>query len=199
MNVSDLTPDPFNANAGTERGRGMLEKSIERTGFGRGILIDRNDKIIAGNKAVQVAGEMGITTVRVIETHGREIIAVKRMDLDLDDPETRARELAIFDNRVAEVDLAWNADLLAEYAEAGIELDHAFHPAELEELLGLSAVAMGFDGVTANEGSSTGPSRIHVNLDGELLSKLEELAAHWGSIDLEAAAQRSIVESHKAI
>ena len=48
--ISDLTPDPQNANKGTERGRGMIEDSLRRLGAGRSILVDKHNRVIAGNK-----------------------------------------------------------------------------------------------------------------------------------------------------
>ena len=54
----------------------------------------------------------GIKKVRVIETQGDELIAVKRTDLSLDSKE--GRELAYADNLTTQVNLAWDE----------IELDH---------------------------------------------------------------------------
>ena len=50
--LADLTPDPRNANLGTERGLAMLERSLRETGAGRSILVDRAGRVIAGNKGV---------------------------------------------------------------------------------------------------------------------------------------------------
>ena len=41
----DLTPDPSNANLGTERGLRMLDDSLSEVGLGRSIV---TDKITAG-------------------------------------------------------------------------------------------------------------------------------------------------------
>ena len=53
--LSDLTPDTKNANKGTQRGRGLLEKSLRQHGAGRSVLVDRDGEIIAGNKTVEIA------------------------------------------------------------------------------------------------------------------------------------------------
>jgi hypothetical protein len=93
----------------------LLERSLERCGIGRSVLADRNGILIAGNKATEqiadlTGGEVEIITVR---TNGRQLVVVQREDLDLLDPaDGRARELAIADNRVAEVDLDWDANVL---------------------------------------------------------------------------------------
>jgi DNA modification methylase len=48
---------------------------------------------------------------------------VQRDDLDLNDPTGEARRLAYLDNRVAELDLSWDAERIAEDAKAGLEFD----------------------------------------------------------------------------
>ena len=48
--IDELVPDDRNANKGTQRGLGMLEKSLRQYGAGRSVLIDKNGKIIAGKQ-----------------------------------------------------------------------------------------------------------------------------------------------------
>ena len=62
--IKDLQFDNHNANKGTARGRGMLEKSLQKYGAGRSILIDKNNKIIAGNKTIEIAGEIGLDNIQ---------------------------------------------------------------------------------------------------------------------------------------
>jgi len=83
--ISDLIPDSGNANKGTERGAAQLEVSLRKYGAGRSILIDRNGRIIAGNKTVENAAAIGLDDVIVVETTGDKLVAVKRIDLDLTD------------------------------------------------------------------------------------------------------------------
>ena len=119
-NLGDLTPDPHNANRGTDRGRAALERSLREYGAGRAVLIDRQGRIIAGNKTVEQAKELNIP-LRVIKTDGQHLIAVQRDDLDLaTDP--RAQALAIADNRVGELDLDWDVDLLKQLQADGLDL-----------------------------------------------------------------------------
>lgn len=104
--ISDLTPDPSNANLGTQRGRGVLDRSVRQRGAGRSILVDKNGVVIAGNKTLEVAEDIGLP-IRVIATDGKELIVHQRTDLDLlEDPE--ARLLAIEDNRAGQLGLAWD-------------------------------------------------------------------------------------------
>jgi DNA modification methylase len=132
--ISDLIPDPKNANKGTARGRGMLETSLQKYGAGRSILIDKNNVIIAGNKTAEVAGGIGMENVRIIETDGTEIIAVKRTDLDANSKQ--GRELAIADNRVGEVGLEWNPEELAGLKLEGVSTDDFFSMEEFAQITG---------------------------------------------------------------
>lgn len=130
--IEDLQPDDKNANRHTERGLGLLEKSLRKYGAGRSILVDRDGRVIAGNATLEAAAEMGLG-VRVVETDGRELVVVQRNDLSLDDP--KARELAVADNRVAQVDLDFDPAVLKELAGEGADLSDFWTPGEMEELM----------------------------------------------------------------
>ena len=132
--LSDLTPDPKNANRGTARGRTLLAESLRVNGAGRSILTDKHGRVIAGNKTLEQARALNLP-IRVVETTGDELVVVQREDLDLvDDP--RAQQLAIADNRIAEVDLDWDLDVLRHLRTEGTPLDDHWTPDELDRLLG---------------------------------------------------------------
>ena len=118
--VADLVPDGRNANRGTPRGRAVLDKSLQELGAGRSILVDRNGRIIAGNKTHEAAAGAGLEDVIIVETDGTQLVAVKRVDLDLDDE--AARRLAYADNRAAQLGLEWDVEQLAADLEAGLDL-----------------------------------------------------------------------------
>jgi DNA modification methylase len=132
--IRDLVPDEKNANLGTERGRKALIDSLRQYGAGRSILLDRDGRIIAGNKTAEQAAGIGFDEVIVVETDGSQLVAVKRTDLDLEDgPE--ARMLAYYDNRVGELDLEWNTEALAADLAAGLNLSGLWDAAELAKML----------------------------------------------------------------
>lgn len=111
-NISDLKFDDKNFNKHTEYGMGLLEKSLRENGAGRSILIDKDNNIIAGNGIIEAAGQAGFEKVKIVETTGDEIIAVKRMDIALDSQE--GRRMALADNATASADLEWDKDLILE-------------------------------------------------------------------------------------
>lgn len=106
LNIEELQQDDKNFNAGTEEGQRMMEKSFSELGAGRSILIDKNGKIIAGNKSQQAAIAAGIKKVRVIETTGDELVAVKRTDIDINSK--KGREMALADNATTKVNLVFD-------------------------------------------------------------------------------------------
>lgn len=112
--VSDLTFDDKNFNKHTEFGMSLIEKSLRNNGAGRSILIDKNNRIIAGNGVVETASQIGLEDVQIVETDGTKIIAVKRTDIDLDSKQ--GREMALADNATASVDLAWDEEQI-QFAE----------------------------------------------------------------------------------
>jgi sporulation protein YlmC with PRC-barrel domain len=104
--ISDLIPDDRNFNVGSEFGNSLIEKSLRKFGAGRSILIDKNNKIIAGNKTVENSAAIGLENVKIIESDGTEIIAVKRIDIDLNTK--RGREMALADNASAKANITWD-------------------------------------------------------------------------------------------
>jgi DNA modification methylase len=125
--IRDLTPDPKNANLGTVRGREALAQSLREFGPARAVVIDRHGHVIAGNKTVEEAKRLNIP-LQVVKTDGHVLIAVQREDLDLiTDP--RAKRLAIADNRVGQLDLEWDVNMLKQLHAEGLDLS-AFWTAE---------------------------------------------------------------------
>ena len=113
--IEDLIPDDKNFNKGTEKGQKLIENSFSQFGAGRSILIDKNNKIIAGNKSVENATIIGLEDVIIVETTGDKLVAVKRTDIDLDSKE--GREMALADNATSKANIEWDEEVLKEVAE----------------------------------------------------------------------------------
>lgn len=129
--LDEILPDENNANRGTPRGRKMIRNSLKKFGAGRSILLDSDNTVISGNKTLSAAKAQGYKRVQIVDADGDTLIAVRRRDLSLK-RDKKARELAIAENRTAEVDLAWDADVLA---QANVDLSEMFEPIELDALL----------------------------------------------------------------
>lgn len=113
--VHDLIQDDRNLNKGTERGQQLIEKSLRQFGAGRSILVDKNNRIIAGNKTHANAEAAGIDDAVIVETDGTKLVVVKRTDIDLDTKQ--GREMALADNATVKVDLEWDTEQLESIEE----------------------------------------------------------------------------------
>lgn len=113
--ISDLIPDDKNNNKGTEFGNHLIEKSIQKFGAGRSILIDKNNRIIAGNKTIENATSVGIEKLIIVETTGDTVVAVKRTDINLDS--TIGREMALADNATAKANIKWDEEQIKAITE----------------------------------------------------------------------------------
>ncbi len=139
MPLSDLKPDPQNARKHTPRNVAMIETSIQRSGFGRSVLLANDGTIIAGNATVDAAAQAGLDDVLVIESDGTKVIAIKRTDVD--PGSSRFHDLAIADNRAAELS-SWDGPVLAALAEtvdlpsyfSSEELAHVIPPSDLGDM-----------------------------------------------------------------
>ena len=92
-----------------------MDKSLREFGLGRSILIDKNNRIIAGNKTAEKAADIGFDNVIIVETDGNSLVAVKRKDIDLDS--AKGRELALADNATSKANLSFDTDLIMQEAE----------------------------------------------------------------------------------
>lgn len=109
----------------------LISKSLQDCGAGRSIVVDKSGEIIAGNGIYEQAQKLNMP-VKVIETDGTELIAVKRTDLAPDD--AKRQQLAILDNSTSDTS-EFDLQLLAqdftpsELLDFGIELEQT----ELED------------------------------------------------------------------
>ena len=121
IDIKESQQDEHNFNKGTSEGQQLMEESFADLGAGRSILIDKDGKIIAGNKSQKAAMAAGIKKVRVIETTGDELVAVKRTDISIDSEE--GRRMAWLDNRAGQVNLSWDEVELPQFADMlGVDL-----------------------------------------------------------------------------
>lgn len=134
MNINDLSPDVRNANKGTVRGLAMVEASLREVGAGRSIVVDREGRVIAGNKTLQSAADIGLE-IQVVHTNGERLVVVQRDDLDLSDDTGPARKLAYLDNQASNVGLAWDAEVLLADLNAGVDFKGIFDTEELDAML----------------------------------------------------------------
>ena len=128
--IKDLKSDHKNARKRTDRSAKLIAESLQRFGAARSIVIDEENRILAGNGTIEGAKAAGIKNVRVIETDGTEIIAVKRTGLTEDEK----IGLALADNRTSDLS-DWDKDMLQQLSEQH-DIAPWFDADDLAEILG---------------------------------------------------------------
>lgn len=133
--LADFRPQQANANKHTPRGMGALSESMSSVGWAGAITATADREIIDGSARIETAFvQFGETEPIVIDSDGTRPIVVRRTDIpNADHP--KAKELAIAANRVAELNLNWEPEVLLEAGEE-IDLSRYFYDGELELLVG---------------------------------------------------------------
>jgi len=130
--INSLISDHKNARRRTDRSAELIKESLQRYGAARSIVIDEDNRILAGNGTIEGAKAAGIKSVRIIETEGDEIIAIKRSGLSEDDKVG----LALADNRTADLS-EWDQAMLHRLSEEH-DLSPWFEQEDLDELLAVT-------------------------------------------------------------
>ena len=139
LKVSDLKADPKNARKRTAQSSHLIKESLKSFGAARSIVIDENDRVLAGNGTIEAANDLGITAVRVIETEGDEIIAVRRKGLD----ESKKVGLALADNRTSDLS-EWDG-LMLQQLSTEQDIKPWFSDDDILEILGKDDDGADFD------------------------------------------------------
>lgn len=96
----NIKPDNRNYRKHPDKNKLSINESLKKYGAGRSILIDNDEYIIAGNGVFEQAKNLDIP-IKIIETNGTELIAIKRTDLNKN---SKARkELAVLDNKTSDL------------------------------------------------------------------------------------------------
>jgi DNA modification methylase len=130
--INSLLSDHKNARRRTDRSAELIKESLQRYGAARSIVIDEDNRILAGNGTIEGAKAAGIKNVRIIETDGTEVIAIKRTGLSEDEKVG----LALADNRTADLS-EWDQAMLHSLSQEH-DLSPWFNQEDLNELLAVT-------------------------------------------------------------
>lgn len=134
--ISEIKPDRRNANKGSKRGKEAIKESIARFGFIDAGILDKNGRLIGGNKRTEAAQEAGYEQVNIVKGDPNVPTYVQYDHLDLEDPDdTTARELAYVLNRTQQLSLTWDPEILRTDAQS-IDLTKLFTAEELAAICG---------------------------------------------------------------
>jgi hypothetical protein len=125
--IADLIPDPQNPRRRTDRSAQLIRESLNQFGGMRSLVVDENNVVRAGNGTLEQAKELGYKSVKIIDTDGTELIAVRRTGLKDDE----WIQYGVADNRTSDLS-EWDAEILLQLDEE-YNLGDWFTSDELEE------------------------------------------------------------------
>lgn len=96
----EIKADPRNARVHDRENKKAIQQSLRDLGAGRSILMDSENVLIGGNGVYEEAQTLGLP-VRIIDTDGSELIAIRRKDLKTGDAKRKA--LALADNKCSDL------------------------------------------------------------------------------------------------
>lgn len=128
--ISDLKHDSKNPRRHTSRNVGMIQESLQRFGGLRGIVIDENGTVLAGNGVLEAAAQAGIEDVEVIDHDGSKLVAIRVSHLSAEEK----AQYAVADNRTTDLS-EWDVPMLSSLADDGVDLSSFFFDEEWDKLL----------------------------------------------------------------
>jgi len=165
VELGQIILDTRNANRHTERGAYQLGESMARHGFAEAGTLDKHNRVIGGNHRAVTAADLGMETALIIDVDGTKPVFLRRKDLDLEEPETRALAYAL--NRVAEVSIDLDpAQVLADI-EDGVDLSPYYFDEEIERM-------------RAEYGGNEGQGGDGADQEDKPKLMVEEAKAKWG-------------------
>jgi site-specific DNA-methyltransferase (adenine-specific)/site-specific DNA-methyltransferase (cytosine-N4-specific) len=169
--IEEIEDDPNNTNLGTDRGNAMVRASYDKFGHLESGVIDRNGKLIGGEKRKNAAIAVGITKAKIVPIGPDEILVGQRMDLDVSSPE--GMEASQILNRSAVVSI--NIDVAAVRANVTEGMDLSLMYSSNEELkLGLSQRQEDITDLPDSPTFSDDPSTADATEGGEAEDELDE-------------------------
>ena len=132
--LENFRPQVENANLHTPRGTGMLEKSIGKVGWFGAVTVAADGEAFDGSLRLEtIATTLPDATPIVVDIDGHRPVILRRTDIPTaNDP--IAREASVLANRVAEVSLNWDIEVLESWQSDGaIELGDWFTDTEMAE------------------------------------------------------------------
>jgi len=142
VNLDALEADPENRRTHPARNVELIASALRDVGAARSIVIDEHGRILAGNGVATAARSIGLSKLRIVDTEGDEVIAVRRRGLT----DEQKRALALYDNRTGEL-AEWNVAQLTTDRDAGLAFGPFWTPDEQAALFA-PPTAIGRAGLT---------------------------------------------------
>lgn len=133
--VTDFQPQRHNTNRHTQRGMSALEKSIEKDGWIGAITVAADGETFDGSARIEVGALLadGVEPI-IVESDGtRPVIHIRKDIQTATDP--KAKRLGVAANRVADLNLDYDAEEIARIQLEDVDLTDLFFQEEIDALV----------------------------------------------------------------
>jgi DNA modification methylase len=158
--IESFRPQRRNLNKHSQRGMGALEASMRKHGYVAPMTAAADGEIIDGSARLETVANVFEDDVLIVHHDGTKPVVMVRDDIP-NASTNEARAISALANRIAEINLTWDAEeLFADY-QSEVDFGGAFNQEELDAI---------FAGLVAPE---------PVNDPGADVSKADELQKKW--------------------
>ena len=140
--LGKFRPQTRNSNRHTQRGMGQLEASMRKYGYVTPMTAAADGEIIDGSARAETGATVFGDDVIVVHHDGTRPVIMVRDDIPSADT-PKAREISIAANRIAQVNLDFDPEVLLGDLQAGVDLAQFWRQDELDALMdGLAPLAV---------------------------------------------------------
>jgi DNA modification methylase len=120
--VRKFRPIADNPNKHTRQGKAMLSEAMARHGYVAPMTAAANGAVLDGNQRLETSGATfnGVAPL-VVEHDGSRPVVMVRTDIK-NENDPKARDIIVSANRIAEVDLEYDFEVLKKFGAAGLDL-----------------------------------------------------------------------------
>lgn len=132
--IESFRPQRRNLNRHSQRGMGALEASMRKHGYVAPMTAAASGEIIDGSARLETVANVFDDDVLIVHHDGTRPVVMVRDDIP-DATTNEARAISALANRVAEINLEWDAAELLADLQSGVDFGDVFNQDELDELL----------------------------------------------------------------
>jgi site-specific DNA-methyltransferase (adenine-specific) len=132
--LEDYRPQRRNLNKHSQRGMGALESSMRKHGYVAPITVAADGEAIDGSARLETIANVFEDDVIVVHHDGTKPVIMVRDDIK-NASTNEARAISALANRVAEINLTWDAAELFADMQSGVDFSDAFNQDELDAML----------------------------------------------------------------
>jgi len=147
--IESFRPQRRNLNKHSQRGMGALEASMRKHGYVAPMTAAASGEIIDGSARLETVANVFDDDVLIVHHDGTRPVVMVRDDIP-DATTNEARAISALANRVAEINLTWDAEELLADLQSGVDFGNVFGQEELDAMLA-GLVAPDFQPVDGSE------------------------------------------------